>query len=112
MLELVLHVAKACSIHLACDAHKKTSMRCKQCKVTLGRFEVQKISGLYASQGRKTVTYFVGGKGELLIPKEEVAKVLRQKQPGPTGMKGLAAVKNVVEKWSVSVYCAICYVAG
>ena len=43
-----------------------------------------------------------GGKGELLIPKEEVAKVLKQKTLGPTGMKGLAAIKNVVEKWSAS----------
>lgn len=40
-----------------------------------------------------------GGKGELLIPKEEVAKVLKQKTLGPTGMKGLAAIKNIVEKW-------------
>ena len=43
-----------------------------------------------------------GGKGELLIPQEEVAKVLKQKTLGPTGMKGLAAIKNVVEKWSAS----------
>ena len=41
-----------------------------------------------------------GGNSELLIPKEEVAKVLKQKTLGPTGMKGLAAIKNVVEKWS------------
>jgi len=40
--------------------------------------------------------------GKLLIPKEEVAKVLKQKTLGPTGMKGLAAIKNIVEKWSVS----------
>ncbi|KAL0049777.1 hypothetical protein WJX82_009734 [Trebouxia sp. C0006] len=40
-----------------------------------------------------------GGNSELLIPKEEVAKVLKQKTLGPTGMKGLAAIKNVVEKW-------------
>ncbi|DBA96635.1 hypothetical protein WJX77_012422 [Trebouxia sp. C0004] len=40
-----------------------------------------------------------GGNSELLIPKDEVAKVLKQKTLGPTGMKGLAAIKNVVEKW-------------
>ena len=47
-----------------------------------------------------TCVVAAGGNSELLIPKEEVAKVLKQKTLGPTGMKGLAAIKNVVEKWS------------
>lgn len=50
-----------------------------------------------------------GGNSELLIPKEEVAKVLKQKTLGPTGMKGLAAIKNVVEKWSVFTCPAVCH---
>lgn len=49
-----------------------------------------------------------GGNSELLIPKEEVAKVLKQKTLGPTGMKGLAAIKNVVEKWSAFICTASC----
>ena len=48
-----------------------------------------------------------GGNSELLIPKEEVGKVLRQKTLGPTGMKGLAAIKNVVEKWSAFTCTAL-----
>ena len=41
-----------------------------------------------------------GKQGKLLIPDDEVAKVLKTKILGPTGMKGLAAIKNIVEKWS------------
>ena len=40
-----------------------------------------------------------GGKGQLLIPPEVVDKVLKHKVHGPTGMKGLAGIKNIVEKW-------------
>lgn len=40
-----------------------------------------------------------GGKGQLLIPPEVVDKVLKGRIRGPTGMKGLAGIKNIVEKW-------------
>ena len=40
-----------------------------------------------------------GGAGQLLIPPEVVDKVLKHKVHGPTGMKGLAGIKNIVEKW-------------
>ena len=55
-----------------------------------------------------------GKQGKLLIPDSEVAKVLKTKTLGPTGMKGLAAIKNIVEKWSVLctvnlLYCHPCY---
>ena len=55
-----------------------------------------------------TCVVAAGGNSELLIPKEEVAKVLKQKTLGPTGMKGLAAIKNVVEKWSAFNCTALC----
>ena len=44
-----------------------------------------------------------GKQGKLLIPDDEVAKVLKTKIIGPTGMKGLAAIKNIVEKWSAAL---------
>lgn len=39
-----------------------------------------------------------------MIPDDVVAKVLQTKILGPTGMKGLAAIKNIVEKWSVTFF--------
>ena len=38
---------------------------------------------------------------KLLIPQEEVERVMREvgPEPGPTGLKKLAAIKNIVEGW-------------
>ena len=42
-------------------------------------------------------------KGRLLIPDEEVARVMEEVavQEGPTGLLKLAGIKNIVEGWSV-----------
>ncbi len=42
-------------------------------------------------------------KGSLLIPEEEVARVMKEVavQPGPTGLQKLAGIKNIVEGWCV-----------
>ena len=37
--------------------------------------------------------------GASLIPKEQVAKVMSTHEKGPTSVKTLAAIKNVVEGW-------------
>lgn len=44
-------------------------------------------------------------KGNLLIPEDEVARVMNEVavQPGPTGLQKLAGIKNIVEGW-----CAPC----
>lgn len=44
-----------------------------------------------------------------MIPDDVVAKVLKTKILGPTGMKGLAAIKNIVEKWSVLEHSTQCF---
>ena len=38
---------------------------------------------------------------KLLIPQEEVARVMREvgPEPGPTGLRKLAAIKAIVEGW-------------
>ncbi|BDA41547.1 Protein TOC75, chloroplastic [Coccomyxa sp. Obi] len=40
-------------------------------------------------------------KGSLLIPEDEVARVMKEVavQPGPTGLQKLAGIKNIVEGW-------------
>ena len=37
--------------------------------------------------------------GNTLIPPEQVAKVMATHEPGPTSIKTLAAIKNIVEGW-------------
>ena len=41
---------------------------------------------------------------KLLIPQEEVARVMREvgPEPGPTGLRKLAAIKAIVEGWCAS----------
>ena len=40
-------------------------------------------------------------KGSVLIPPEEVSRVMSEvaPQPGPTGLLKLAGIKNIVEGW-------------
>lgn len=43
---------------------------------------------------------------KLLIPQEEVARVMREvgPEPGPTGLRKLAAIKAIVEGWCAAAW--------
>lgn len=46
-------------------------------------------------------------KGSLLIPRDEVKRVMTEVavQPGPTGLLKLAGIKNIVEGWCAKPPC-------